>query len=60
MRWSEDSEEEVGVARSSGSHAGSPPPKECAVWLAASTSSLERATQEMEEFSQEGPPADWY
>ena len=37
------------MARSPGSHAGSPPPKECAVWLAASTSSLERATQEKED-----------
>ena len=48
------------VARPPGSHAGSPPSKECAVWLTASTSSLERATQEMEGCSQEGPPADWY
>ena len=50
-RWGDeelvDEKIEVGVARSPGSHAGSLPPKECAVWLAASTSSLERATQEI-------------
>ena len=46
---------EARVARSLGSHAGSP-----TLWEAASTSSLEQATQEMEGCSQEGPTEDWY